>query len=151
MIIDTLDHLTDYIPLVPQLAEVHRILQEEDLFSKELGSYPTNDPSLFYTIMSYETINHEASTYEVHKIHADVQILLSGKEKMDIGDRKSSDIVIPYDQKKEAMFIQSPKRLSYHADPSSFVLFFPLEPHAPNLIDEEPNTVVKIVFKIRMA
>ncbi len=50
--------------------------------------------------------------------------------------------------RKEALFVRGKKLVSYHADTSTFAIFFPSEPHAPNLVDTAPSTVTKVVFKI---
>lgn len=147
MIIDSLSNLGRYIPTVPALRLVREILQE-DLLSKDLGSYKTSDPNLRYIIMTYRTEKEEADLYEVHRKETDVQILLQGTEVMEIGSRESFRETVAYDEVKDAAFGPADSILTYRADNDHFTLFFPGEPHAPNLIDKEQQHIIKVVFKI---
>lgn len=148
MIIDRIEHLHVYTPAMPQLKEVIAILESGTLDTLPLGSYTTEDPTLRYIIMSYETVLEDPELYEIHRRDADVQILLSGCERMDTADREGFVTTVAYDEAKDALFGEGRKNASYHADRDHFAIFFPGEPHAPNLIDGEERTVKKVVFKV---
>lgn len=150
MIIDSLSNLSCYISSVPELRLVQQILSE-DLLSKELGFHQTSDPSLRYIIMTYQTEKKGADLYEIHKKETDVQILLQGTEVMEIGSRESFKTTVAYDAAKDAAFGPAESILTYRADQNHFALFFPGEPHAPNLIDKVQQRIIKVVFKIRRA
>jgi len=148
MIIDRLENLAKYTPALPQLQHVVSILESGALLDLSLGSYATDDPSLRYTIMSYETELAEMKAYEIHRRDADVQILLAGRERMDVADSESFVPTGEYSAERDIVFGDGHKIASYHANPSLFVIFFPGEPHAPNLADGEGREVKKVVFKI---
>ncbi len=148
MIIDRIENLSRYALLLPQLNTIISLIEGGTLHTLPLGSYTTDDPSLRYVIMRYETVLEEPELYEIHRRDADVQILLSGRERMDVADREGFVTTVEYDQSKDALFGTGRKTVSYHADTSHFVLFFAGEPHAPNLIDSEERAVKKVVFKI---
>ncbi|HPX29162.1 MAG TPA: YhcH/YjgK/YiaL family protein [Sphaerochaeta sp.] len=150
MIIDSLSNLSRYISAVPELRLIQQILAG-DLLSKELGSYETSDPNLRYIIMTYQTEKKETDLYEIHKKETDVQILLQGTEVMEIGSRESFKTTVAYDAAKDAAFGPAESILTYRADQNHFALFFPGEPHAPNLIDKVQQRIIKVVFKIRRA
>lgn len=148
MILDQLTNLSRYIPALPALETVASILSSGVLKTQEFGSYKTEDPRVRYNLFTYTTEKQVADVYEVHRKEIDVQILLSGHERMEIADPETLKVTKPYDEAKDALFGPAQSNVTFHADPSGFALFFPGEPHAPNLIDGESTTVVKVVFKV---
>lgn len=148
MIIDRLENLPLYIPVLPQLRDVAAILKSDGFDALPLGSHTTDDPTLRYNIMRYETSSKEAERYEVHRREADVQFILTGRERMDAAAKEGFVTTEAYDEAKDAFFGTGQRIASYHADPGHFVIFFPGEPHAPSLIDEESRAVKKVVFKV---
>ncbi|MBO4576283.1 MAG: YhcH/YjgK/YiaL family protein, partial [Neisseriaceae bacterium] len=79
MIYDTLNHLADYLPIMPLLAEVIKILQQTDFMQKPAGRYETNNPTVRFNIDEYQTVL-EPKPFEFHQQYADVQIVLQGQE-----------------------------------------------------------------------
>jgi len=148
MIIDRLENLSKYIPALPQLQHVVSILESGALLDLPLGGYTTDDPSLRYTIMSYEAEAVDERPYEIHRRDTDVQILLAGRERMDVADSESFVPTGEYSAERDIVFGDGHKIASYHADPSLFVIFLPGEPHAPNIADGNDRDVKKVVFKI---
>ncbi len=150
MILDQISQMKNYVSTLPALQHVIDILESGKLDSMELGNYTTEHKNLRYNLFTYKTEKAVASEYEVHRKEADVQILLKGHERMDIASRSMLTATKAYDEDKDFFMGTAEKQLSYHAKQDSFVVFFPGEPHAPNLIDETSSQVLKVVFKILM-
>ena len=150
MILDQISQMKNYVSTLPALQQVIEILESGKLDSLELGNYTTEHKNIRYNLFTYMTEKTEASEYEIHRKEADVQILLKGQERMDIASRDMLTATTAYDDEKDFYMAKGEKLLSYHAKQGSFVVFFPGEPHAPNLVDESSNQVVKVVFKILM-
>ncbi|MBI9094809.1 MAG: YhcH/YjgK/YiaL family protein [Sphaerochaeta sp.] len=148
MILDQISQMKKYVSTLPALQQVIDILESGKLEALELGSYSTEQKDLRYNLFTYKTEKTEASEYEVHRKEADVQILLKGHERMDIASRDLLTATTAYDEEKDFFMAKGEKLLSYHAKQGSFVVFFPGEPHAPNLVDESSSQVVKMVFKV---
>lgn|GEM_PF-407443 len=117
MIIDRIENLSKYIPALPQLKEVVSIIESGALSVLPLGGYPGTDPSLRYSIMRYESEMVEEKPYEIHHRDADVQILLAGRERMDIGDSESFVPTGEYNTERDIVFGSGRKIAAYHADP----------------------------------
>ena len=148
MIIDKLSDLRRYIPSLPALETVCSVLESGILKTQSFGSYKTDNPSVRYNLFTYHTEKTASDIYEIHQKEVDVQILLSGFERMDIASKDGLQTIEEYNQAKDALFSKGNKAVSSHADTTTFALFFPGEPHAPNLVDGKPTEVVKVVFKI---
>lgn len=150
MILDQISQMKNYVATLPALKHVIDILESGKLDTLEVGNYTTDQKNLRYNLFTYKTEKAAASEYEVHRKETDVQILLKGHERMDIACRDKLTATKAYDDAKDFLMVKGEKLLSYHAKPDSFVIFFPGEPHAPNLVDETSSQVVKVVFKILM-
>jgi biofilm protein TabA len=148
MIIDRLEELTRYTPMLPQLKEAIRIIESGVLSTQELGRYECEDPSLYYTIMEGETTLIEAESYEVHRRAHDLQILLTGSERMAVASSTTFEPTTEWDSERDAIFGRAQEIVSYYADPSLFTIFFAGEPHAPSLVGAQPQRVKKVVFKL---
>jgi len=148
MIIDKLSDLRRYIPSLPALETVCSVLESGILKTQSFGSYKTDNPSVRYNLFTYHKEKTASDIYEIHQKEVDVQILLSGFERMDIASKDGLQTIEEYNPAKDALFSKGNKAVSYHADTTTFALFFPGEPHAPNLVDGKPTEVVKVVFKI---
>lgn len=148
MIVDQISEMKNYVATLPALQHVIDILASGKLDTLKLGSYTTEHKNLRYNLFTYKTEKREATEYEVHRKEADVQILLKGFERMDVASRTMLTANTAYDEEKDFFMVQGEKLLSLHAKEDSFVIFFPGEPHAPNLVDETSSQVVKVVFKI---
>jgi len=150
MILDQISQMKNYVSTLPALQHIIDILESGKLDDLALGNYSTDQKNLRYNLFTYKTEKTEASEYEVHRKETDVQILIKGHERMDIASRSMLTATTAYDDAKDFFMAKGEKQLSYHAKQGSFVVFFPGEPHAPNLVDETSSQVVKVVFKVLM-
>lgn len=148
MILDQISQMKNYVSILPALQQVIDILESGKLDTMELGNYTTDQKNLRYNLFTYKTEKTKAIEYEVHRKEVDVQILLKGHERMDIASRDNLTATTVYDAEKDFFMAKGEKMLTYHAKEGDFAVFFPGEPHAPSLADENPSQVVKVVFKI---
>ena len=148
MIVDQISELHRYVSLLPPLEKVVEIVYSCILVSIALWQFTTDDELVRYNVFTYETKKDFPGEYEIHRKEADVQILLQGSEKMDIAKRTALTETEAYDEKKDALMVSGASLVSYHASDDTFAIFLPGEPHAPNLTDNTPATVKKVVFKI---
>lgn len=145
MIIDNLENLPLYTGVMKELGEVHRIMAEGHF---ELGAVLVND-SMRYATSEYETREKGLKGYETHKEYADVQIILSGHEVIDIGKAGTLEKRSEYSKSDDIQFFSAEKLASYRAMPGYFILLLPGEAHEPCLDDGEKSRIRKVVFKIK--
>ena len=150
MIFDQISQMKNYVSTLPALKHVIDILESGKLDGMELGNHTTEYKYLRFNLFTYKTEKTEATEYEVHKKETDIQILLKGHEKMDVASRELLIETKAYDEDKDFFMVQGKKQNTYHARKGSFAIFFPGEPHAPNLMDETSSQVLKVVFKVLM-
>lgn len=154
MLVGSLDNCLEsgYYPKI--IKDITNYLFTLDLASLNNGkhAFPFLDSSdAWFVILEYETSEEFNFIPEVHKHHSDLQIILSGREKMawcmDSGSFKpSGDYIV----ERDILFYQNESlHLNYFsAQKGYFYLFTPSVVHITNLIDEEACQVRKLVVKI---
>jgi YhcH/YjgK/YiaL family protein len=102
-----------------------QFLSYKNLADLEKGKYELEGTELYVIIDEYVTWNEEDVLFEAHKKYADIQVLISGKEKIGVLPLKSTSIVKPYDEEKDIMFLTADEDNYRIATPGKFFLFFP--------------------------
>lgn len=149
MIFDTIDSLSTYFSMIPQLKTVEKILLEKDLFAQSAGFHDTTDPLVRYNIIDYTTQN-TCNSLEIHCKEADVQIVLEGMETVVSALRDEAQKAGAYDAENDVAFLESDSMMSFVLQKGSFAIFFPGEPHRGNMIYRQPVSCRKVVFKLTM-
>lgn len=149
MIYDTLEHLVDYLPLMPQLKTVLEIISQPEFVNKAQGRYETDNPNVRFNIDEYQTVL-EPKQFEFHKKYADVQIVLQGQELHNTALRDDISCVQNFDEEKDIAFFDTMPIGEYLLEKGRFCIYFPNEPHRSQLAYDEPAFVKKVVFKIRL-
>jgi len=94
--------------------------------------------------------NEEEVLFEAHKKYADIQGLISGKEKIGVLPLENTSISIPYNENKDIMFLTVEAENYRIATPGKFFLFFPDDVHRPMVKELENTNVRKVVVKVRI-
>jgi YhcH/YjgK/YiaL family protein len=101
----------------------------------------------------YPTASASEKAWESHRLHGDIQLLLSGEELCGYGTLAGLNVTRPYDPVKDTeKYGPHPSPGPYlHLIPSRFTILFPGEAHQPGVrVGPEPVDVVKVVVKFRV-
>ena len=147
MIVDKLVNLNLYTSVVPEFEAVAEFLKNNDLAAMEEGSYDVC-PGVKCNVSEYEPYA-AGDKWEVHRKYADLQIVVSGDEKMDCASTLDGVGVGPYSDEDDFLFIDScgEGMTSIYALPGTFAYFAPHDAHRPGL-RWKAEKVKKAVFKI---
>ena len=148
MIYDSLKHLEQYRNVHPGIYRALRLLRDTD-FSK-LGDErrQIDGEDLFFFIQSYETkpVN---DTPEAHRSYADIQFLISGREKIGVAPLEDMTEETEARPEGDIWFYHGPvDEITLSGD--RFAVFFPGDAHAPCIAADGPEAVRKCVFKVRL-
>ena len=148
MIVDKIEHLSLYEAVVPEFKQIAEFLKNNDVASFEEGSYEVC-PGVKINISEYEPYA-TGDKWEVHRKYADLQIVLSGDEKMDCKSTTECEGGV-YNEEDDFMFMDSvtDSITSIYALPGSFAYFAPHDAHRPGLkfkADKVKKAVVKIPY-----
>lgn len=117
---------------------------------KTPGRYELQGDNIFMNVMQFATQSPEQKKAELHREFIDIQVLLSGEERILFGMTDSA-------RQCEEMHVEDDYQLcSQIADeqamvlkPGRFVIFMPGEPHKPGCVVQAPMDIKKVVIKVR--
>lgn len=104
---------------------------------------------VYATRFTYETVPEEESFFEAHQKYLDIHIMLSGSERVEIAppekltefDRVEANDFYAYRGEGDYRLVLSP---------GDFLVVFPNDAHRIKMRVNEPETVTKAVFKVRI-
>lgn len=105
---------------------------------------------IYANVEIYNTKLQQNSKLEAHEKYIDIQLLLTGVEKLDYTKTDGLEISEKYDDDRDIMFFKTPKRFlnSVYLTGTNFVMLYPKEAHAPQISpDGTCNEVKKVVIK----
>jgi len=147
MIIDKLENIESY-PQIPSHAIefVKKLTQSIDCKRYEISETD------YVNVETYTTKSHENCFFEAHKNYADIQILLSGIERLDYTEINNLKIKIPYDESRDIAFYENTVKETCNVtlDGTNFVFIFPNEAHRPQMNFENSIEVKKAVVKVKL-
>lgn len=148
--------MTDELRSLPS-AGLHPVLQEALTLAvaarpqeKAPGRYELQGDNIFMNVMQFATQSSEKKKAELHQKYIDIQVLLSGEERILFGMTDSA-------RQCEERHVEDDYQLcSEIADeqaltlkPGRFAIFMPGEPHKPGCVVGEPEEIKKVVVKVR--
>lgn len=98
----------------------------------------------------YITKPRERCQYESHKKYIDIQLIVDGKEIIEVSNSSSLDILIPYDNMKDVMFYKQPVNANSRLilNKGDIAIFYPFDAHMPCVSYSQDDIVIKTVVKI---
>jgi YhcH/YjgK/YiaL family protein len=135
--------------LSPALANILTSVRQQELASLPLGRHEIDGDRVFMNVIELVTEPAESKRAELHQEYLDIQILISGEERIDFGLPGSWDSDDPYDAEQDLQMSdikRSPQTLNLTA--GMYVIFFPLEPHKPGCQVRGPKNIKKVVVKV---
>ena len=118
----------------------------------KVGKYSIKDDD-YANIEVYITKKLDNAKFESHQKYIDIQLLLSGKEKIYIHSSSELNVSVPYNKENDIIFYNDSVVNSDFVtlDTTNFVLLYPHEAHAPQIaLEEVPSEVKKVVVKIKI-
>ena len=104
---------------------------------------------VYATRFTYETVPEEESFFEAHKKYLDIHIMVEGSEGVEIAPPAE----LAEFERVEANDFYAYRGLAHHKltlSPGDFLVVFPNDAHRIKMCLEQPETVSKVVFKVRI-
>jgi len=148
--IDQREFAVQYSKNPQRWEKAFQFLSEQDLRTLELGRHELEGADLYVNVDEYVSRNEEEVMFEAHKKYADIQVLVSGEERMGVLPLDSTAITVPYNEEKDIVFLSADAENYRIAVPGRFFMFFPDDAHRPTVKTTENMPVRKIVVKVRI-
>lgn len=154
MVIDKLSHIQFYRffeedETAAILAFIERCKEEQ----LEDGRYDLYPDRLFALVQTYMTRSKSDSKMETHKINADLQVILKGKEMVVWSDIELLTLAENHINTQDfALYDISHEQGVFCLEEGMFAFFAPWDGHAPSIVcnGEHEMLVKKIVFKFKL-
>ena len=151
MIFDSLKHATTYESIHPKFKEAFAFIERAVAEALPIGRYELDGDALYAIVQEYSTKPEELCAFEGHRKYVDIQYLIRGTERMDVGANEKAVPSTEYDAQKDVIFFDSiPDANKLTVGVGEFAIFFPHDIHRPAMAVGEPSPVSKIVVKVRV-
>ena len=150
MIYDKLENLPLYAKSFPGADKVIAFLEECRAAVPAVGKHEIDGKKLFVNVQEYAPKVFNPEKLEYHLDYIDIQLLLSGAEKLYYAPLEGLATVTEYSAEKDCGMkrIPAPEAgVELPLVPGNFVLLFPGEGHLPG-VGDPATKVVKAVVKI---
>lgn len=145
MIIDHIDNIMNYEPLLPNLKHGVAALKNAAEFEHERYEFEGG----YFMVQKGTTRPISEGTYEAHRNYIDVQIILEGSEEMAWEDIRKLETVILYQPEKDAERLKGNYDHVMKITKGMFYVAFPHDGHQPVSHTAEMQSFVKVVMKLR--
>lgn len=151
MIRADLVHAKRYYALGEGVRRAFEYIENNDLLALPAGRYPIDGEKVYALIQEVVTQPMDKAPFENHLKHADLQVTLKGTEYVGYcpveklrprGDYNPETDVQLYEGENMVMLRCRTGR--------SFALFFPEDGHQPYVTLEKPESIKKVVIRIRL-
>jgi YhcH/YjgK/YiaL family protein len=150
MILDRLEHSMHYAPLGDGFAAGFAYLRETDLVNLADGNYDIDGTNVRAIVQTYSAKPQAEGRWEAHRNHADIQVVVSGAERMGVVPLEVMTVESPYDEERDVEFYRDHDGEFFEVKAGEFAVFFPHDVHMPCLAIAQPQTVKKVVIKVRL-
>lgn len=149
MIVTTIEKLTDYNE-IPYAEEIVKFVEEFKKGDMHTGRYDICGDDAFAAVSRYDTEPQENRKFENHRKYIDIQIVLDGSEEIYWAPVDSLKMVSEdYSNGGDIAFYQGEPKSCVVLGGSECAVLFENDAHMPNVMHNEIQSVLKIVFKIR--
>ena len=138
-----------YFGVIQGLDKAVEFIKNASESGLEERRYEISD-GIFAFVSTYVTKPEADCRLEAHKNYADVQVLLSGKEKILVRDLPGLKLSEEYSPEKDIEFYEIAEASAIVLNPESFVLLLPEDAHAPGVAADSVESVKKLVVKIKI-
>ena len=153
MILDQLSHCGIYRRLGNRFAAGFDYLLKPELARTPDGRYAIEGDDVYAIVQSYQSKPIEQGRWEAHRRNADIQLVVTGRERMGVATLERMRSQEPYDAAKDLEFFTAGDR---HAgqfvlvEQGVFAIFLPQDVHMPSIAIDAPMAVKKVVVKVRV-
>lgn len=149
MIYTTMKDLRSYYGISENLDKAIRFLETCDLRSLSMGKNEIEGNQVFVNRFNYETIAEEAGAFEAHEKHLDIHLLLSGRERIGIGQFSSMEET-KRDEENDGIDLKGTAEQFLLMEPGKVLIAFPEDAHMVKIQWGEKCLVEKAVVKVRL-
>jgi biofilm protein TabA len=149
MILDKLENADLYRGIHPLIAAAFDWLKQADLSAVPLGKTVIDGEHLFALTQEYTPKDPALLKYEAHLRYWDVQVVVSGTERMGWAHLSQMTVGEPHDVDRDVAFYRGQGQFVL-VPAGFFTIFSPQDVHMPGVAAEPLGPVRKVVVKVEV-
>ena len=155
MIFDRLENAAQYTSETPCLKQALALLSQLDLQTLPMGRTEIDGDRLFLQVLEAETLPKSQKDFEFHRRYADIHVMLSGAEHIEVGAVGQLQVTKPYSADADIGFGRMDAPLCLDLVPGWFCVCLAQDAHLVGAISQAPEAradhrMKKIVVKVRL-
>ena len=155
MIFDKLKNASCYAGLSDNFRTAIEFMLSRDFTDAPAGKYEIDGKNVYATISDQPAMPAEKEKYECHRNYADIQLVLTGGERMFYTEMGCCENFTEYNDVKDIVFCTAEKGVDLQFKSGDFAIFFPQDAHMPgvchpDLIGKEDVITKKLVIKVKI-
>jgi len=150
MILDKLSNADLYRGIHPRIAAAFHWLKNTDLATLPLGKTVIDGEHRFALAQEYTPKEPALLKYEAHRRYWDVQVVVSGSERMGWAHLSQMTVSEPHDYERDVAFYRGTGQFVL-VPAGYFTIFSPQDVHMPGVAAEPLGLVRKVVVKVEVA
>ena len=147
MIIDRLEQIQQYIPLVNNLDKALAWLKAQDFSLVENGKYVIDGEQAYAIVTTIEPVNLADTRFEVHRTYIDCHVVLSGVETVAYAPLAELAPEIDYTTESDCQFLTGCGQL-LTVEPGHCWIALPTDAHWPAIQTGQSTPVRKVIVKL---
>jgi biofilm protein TabA len=150
MVTDTIDNADLYKVLGERFAAGLEFLKRKDLATLPLGKMEILGSDCFALIQEYDSRTKAMSKWEAHRVHADIQFVVSGKEYIGYAPINTVTVTNEYNAKDDYL-LGTAEGTYVKMSPGMFTILWPQDAHSPGVAqNDQPEKLRKVVVKVKL-
>lgn len=150
MIQDRLSNGALYAALGERFAAAFSWLAKVDPDTVTADSIEIRGSEIYAQVQRYHTKPPSQGLLENHKYHADIQVVVSGRERMDYCFAEGLTMVHPYSAERDLTTYEHVGCTQCIVSEGEFTIFLPDDAHATQLAVDGPEEIFKLVVKVKL-
>jgi len=154
MIFDKLKNAGCYAGLSDNFRKAVEFMLSRDFTDAPAGKYEIDGKEVYATIYDQTGLPAEKEKYECHRNYADIQLVLTGGERMFYTELGNCENFTEYNDVKDVLFCTAEKGVDLLFESGDFAVFFPQDAHMPGVCHPghagEGIVTKKMVVKVKI-
>jgi len=146
MIYDNIENASRYTGLSKLLATGLNTIP--NYLGRDPGRYEIDGDDLFLLVQHYDSVPAENKKWETHRRYIDIQYIESGCELIGFGEMSAMTVDTPYSSEGDGE-LYTGDGIMLPMQSGSIAIFYPGEPHMPGVAVNAPESVKKIIVKVK--
>lgn len=149
MILDKLENAELFSCISENLKKGFDFLKNTNLSALEVGKYEIDGKNVFALVSEYDSKAHQDCRLEAHRVYADIQYIVSGREAIGFASLNGQTVTAEYLPEKDIVFFLG-ETTQLIVEAGMFAVFYPQDVHRPCMQIDGPEKVKKVVVKVKI-